>query len=151
MSKLFEQALKQVSQESKDFIDLSFDIVNQIHVILERQGKTQKDLAILLGKQESEVSKWMRGTHNFTAKSLSKIGTVLGEKVICTPEVAEKEIENHISKTYEKQISLLRTKISIIESSVNQLIDSKFLNEPLSEIQQSELQVTENNDFALAA
>ncbi len=75
MSKIFESI--QVSEDVKRFVDHSFNIVNKIHAILEKQAKTQRDLAILLGKSESEISKWMQGTHNFTLKSISKIESVL--------------------------------------------------------------------------
>ena len=66
------------------FVQDSFDIVDRIHQILVDQGKEQKDLAVALGKTESEISKWMTGTHNFTMKTLSKIAAVLGEPIILT-------------------------------------------------------------------
>lgn len=88
MSELFNSI--QVSGEVDRFVDHSFDVVNKIHSILEKQGKTQRDLAALLGKSESEVSKWMRGTHNFTLKSISKIEAVLGERIL--PFVKEYEM-----------------------------------------------------------
>ena len=46
----------------------------------------QKNLAKLLGEKESEINKWMTGTHNFTIKTLSKIESVLGESFIEVPE-----------------------------------------------------------------
>jgi transcriptional regulator with XRE-family HTH domain len=87
MSKVFDSI--EVSEEIKKFVDHSFDIVNQIHEILVDQGKTQRDLAVILNKKESEVSKWMQGTHNFTLKSITKIETALGKPIILTPRVAE--------------------------------------------------------------
>ncbi len=73
-------------------MDKSFAIVEQIDLILTRQGKTQKDLADLLGKRESEISKWMRGTHNFTQKTLAKIEAVLNEVItICPKDVKPSE------------------------------------------------------------
>ncbi len=86
MSKLFDQALQQVPNDVKSFVDNSFDIVNQIHEILRKQGRSQRDLSDLLGKKESEISKWMQGTHNFTIRSISKIEAVLDEKIITTPQ-----------------------------------------------------------------
>lgn len=86
MSKIFDYAVTQAPDEVKRFIDNSIEIANQIHFILERQGKTQRDLANLLGKKESEISKWLRGSHNFTLKSLSKIESVLNEKIITSRE-----------------------------------------------------------------
>ncbi|GEM_PF-4974526 len=44
-------------------------------------NKEQKDLARLLVKGESEISKCMTGTHNFTIKTLSKIEAILGERL----------------------------------------------------------------------
>jgi len=87
MSAIFESI--KISGEVKRFVDHSFDIVNKIYEILEKQGKTQRDLANLMGKKESEISKWMQGTHNFTLKSIAKIESVLGEKLIVSPKQDE--------------------------------------------------------------
>jgi transcriptional regulator with XRE-family HTH domain len=103
MSKIFDYAVAQVPDEVKRFVDNSLEIANEIHSILERQGKTQRDLANLLGKSESEISKWLTGTHNFTLKSVSKIEAILNEKIITTPlqsqmnflKMAEKAITFH--------------------------------------------------------
>lgn len=94
MSEIFESI--QVSDEVKRFVDHSFDIVNRIHDILENQGKTQRDLATLMGKKESEISKWMQGTHNFTLKSLAKIESVLGEKLIVAPKINEVLVKKEV-------------------------------------------------------
>ncbi|MCW4015219.1 MAG: helix-turn-helix domain-containing protein, partial [Candidatus Bathyarchaeota archaeon] len=70
---------------SKDvdiFVKQSFEIVDRIHEILTKQGKEQKDLAKALGKTESEISKWMTGTHNFTINTLAKIQAALGEPIL---------------------------------------------------------------------
>ena len=45
--------------------------------MLKEKGLKQKDLALRLGKNESEISKWMRGTHNFTIDTLVSIENVL--------------------------------------------------------------------------
>jgi transcriptional regulator with XRE-family HTH domain len=81
---LLQNRLKNISKEAKDFVNLSFEIVDRIHEILESQGKNQKELAISLGKSEAEISKWMRGTHNFTLDTICKIETALGCKILTT-------------------------------------------------------------------
>lgn len=63
------------------FIDASFDLSDRIHEILESKGLTQKDLAEMLGKKESQVSKWMTGTHNFTIKTLALLEVKLGASI----------------------------------------------------------------------
>ena len=81
-NKRLEDRRNKISTEIDVFVKQSFDIVDRIHEILVAQGIEQKDLAVLLGKSESEISKWMTGTHNFTIKTLFKIESILGEKII---------------------------------------------------------------------
>lgn len=71
-----------ISKETQATIDFSFEIVDKIHHILESKGMSQKDLAVLLGKNESEISKWMRGTHNFTISTIIKIELALDCKIL---------------------------------------------------------------------
>lgn len=71
-----------MSSEVRRRVDLSFLIVDKIHAILEQRGLRQKDLARMLDKRESEISKWMRGTHNFTIETISQIEKVLGEPIL---------------------------------------------------------------------
>lgn len=89
MSKLFDKALALVSEDVKRFVDHSINISDQIHAILSEKGISQRRFAELLGKKESEVSKWLTGTHNFTLKSIGKIEAVLNEKIIVTPQQAK--------------------------------------------------------------
>jgi len=72
-------------------IDLSFQIVDRIHEILTEKGLRQKDLARMLGKTEAEISKWMRGTHNFTIDTLISIENALGEPILEVCHTGTKE------------------------------------------------------------
>lgn len=81
-SSIIEARRATVSPEVRRRIDLSFLIVDRIHAILEEKGLKQKDLALMLGKSESEISKWMRGTHNFTIETISSIENVLGIPIL---------------------------------------------------------------------
>lgn len=85
----FEERRRSIPKEIDIFVNRSFDIVDRIHEILKLKSLSQKDLADLLDKKESEVSKWMTGTHNFTLKTLVKIEDVLGYPII---KVISKEI-----------------------------------------------------------
>jgi transcriptional regulator with XRE-family HTH domain len=52
----------------------------------------QKDLANLMGKSEAEISKWLKGTHNFNIDTILKIQTILDEdiiQVVKTPKLVE--------------------------------------------------------------
>lgn len=71
-----------VSPEVRRRVDLTLLIVDRIHSILEEKGLKQKDLASMLGKKESEISKWMRGTHNFTIDTITSIENALGTPIL---------------------------------------------------------------------
>ena len=71
-----------MNPEVRQSVALSFRIVDRIHEILEEKGLKQKDLAQRLGKSEAEISKWMRGTHNFTIDTLVSIEDALDTPIV---------------------------------------------------------------------
>ena len=79
---LIEARRQKVNPEIRHTVDLSFQIVDRIDEILKAKGLKQKDLALRLGKKESEISRWIRGTHNFTINKLIAIENALGEPII---------------------------------------------------------------------
>lgn len=81
-SKIIEERRQKVSPEVRREVNLSFEIVDRIHAILTQRGLKQKDLAQMLNKKESEISKWMRGTHNFTLETVSAIEKALGVEIL---------------------------------------------------------------------
>ena len=76
------QALADIPAEQKTQIELSFAIAERIDAVLKAKGMSQKMFAQLLGKRESEISKWLTGRHNFTMQTIAKIETALGCKLI---------------------------------------------------------------------
>lgn len=81
-SSIIETRRAKVSEDVRRRVDLSFLIVDRIHYVLEQRGLRQKDLASMLNKKESEISKWMRGTHNFTIETIAQIEKALGEPIL---------------------------------------------------------------------
>ena len=77
---------KDISSECKEQVELSVAIANRIYEILEIKGMNQKDLAQRLGKAETEVSRWLSGTHNLTLSTICKISTALGEDIVTVPQ-----------------------------------------------------------------
>lgn len=77
------------------FYELAFDVVDRVQELLEEKGLTQKDLAKMLGKSPSEVSKWLTGQHNLTLKSICAMEAVLGEPIVVA-EGKEREVEGHV-------------------------------------------------------
>ena len=79
---VFRKAFAGIPAEQKAQFELSFAIADRIDAILKAKGMSQKRFAQLLGKRESEISKWLTGRHNFTLQTIVKIETALGCKLI---------------------------------------------------------------------
>lgn len=71
----------------------NFAITEQIIVEMRSKGWKNKDLAQVLGKKESEISKWLTGSHNLTTNTIAKISVALGKDIILTPIQAEKQYQ----------------------------------------------------------
>lgn len=81
-SSIVEARRMNVNPLARKKVELSFQIVDRIHEILVAKGLKQKDLASLLGKKEAEISKWMRGTYNFTIDTLVYIEKALDAPIL---------------------------------------------------------------------
>lgn len=57
------------------------ELLSNIRSILERKGLSQRDFAVLLGKTEAEISRWMSGKVNISSQSQKKIESILGEAI----------------------------------------------------------------------
>lgn len=71
-----------LTPEIQKQVDLQVMIANRIYDLLEQKGMSQKDLAQKLGKTETEVSRWLCGTHNITMATLAKIAVALDDDII---------------------------------------------------------------------
>ena len=81
-AELFREAVANVPEEVRLETDWSFAISDKIADALEKKGMTQKMFAKQIGKTETEVSRWLSGTHNFTLRTIAKISSVLGTNII---------------------------------------------------------------------
>ena len=89
---LFEKYLERVDPEIRNEVSLNIDIANRIYDLIKKKGMTQREFAALMGKRESEVSRWLSGTRGFTTNTLAKISAVLGEPVVKVPEASEQSM-----------------------------------------------------------
>ena len=119
--------LESIRQETPAYIkrelDLSFYIVDRISEILQLKGMTQKDLADLLGKKESEISKWMTGTHNFTIRSIAKIERALNVSIFDIEK--EKQSEKEILKVNTSDFLIIPHKDQLTQKH-NTIIKRNF-------------------------
>jgi transcriptional regulator with XRE-family HTH domain len=102
-SPIIDQLLQNIPVEQMVFHDLYMDLVLRINQILKDKQIGKKELAELLGKEPSEVSKWLNGQHNFTLKTIAKLSAVFNEPII---EISKKKISKkaqipHQASTYK--------------------------------------------------
>lgn len=75
---LIEQLLNYISPEESLRIENRMLLAAKIDDALKAKGWKKKDLVKALGKKnQSEVTKWLSGTHNFTSDLLTDLGRVL--------------------------------------------------------------------------
>ena len=79
---IMDEIRASVSPEVKMQMEMSVAIANRIYDILEKRKMTQKEFARRLGKTETEVSRWLSGTHNMTLATIAKISTALNADII---------------------------------------------------------------------
>ena len=65
-------------------VDIAVQISNRVYELLEKKSMSQKDLAKKLGKTETEVSRWLSGTHNLTIATIAKLSVALEDDLIIT-------------------------------------------------------------------
>lgn len=70
------------SPEIEKLVEKNLAIAHKIHEMLKERGLKPADLARMLDKKPSEISKCLTGTHTFTTKTITKIETVLGDDII---------------------------------------------------------------------
>ena len=78
-----------LTPEIQKQVDMQVMIANRIYELLEQKGMSQKDLAQKLGKTETDVSRWLCGTHNLTMATIAKIAVALDDDII-TPTVTKR-------------------------------------------------------------
>ncbi|MBR1401712.1 MAG: helix-turn-helix transcriptional regulator [Prevotella sp.] len=81
-NKIMDEIRSSISPGMKKQMELSVAIANRIYYILEAKGMSQKEFARMIGKTETEVSRWLSGTHNMTIATICKISDALEEDII---------------------------------------------------------------------
>ncbi|MCF2875449.1 MULTISPECIES: multiprotein-bridging factor 1 family protein [unclassified Tenacibaculum] len=87
------------------FVGYTFDLSERIHFLLDQNNMDQKTLAKKLGKNESEVSKWLAGSHNFTLKTIARIEDILEAKLLEIPKEEKKLVEKEKFKMFYLPLS----------------------------------------------
>ncbi|MBR1668210.1 MAG: helix-turn-helix transcriptional regulator [Bacteroidaceae bacterium] len=84
-NRIMDEIRATITPEMKLRMEMSVSIANRIYDLLEEKHLSQKDFARMMGKTETEVSRWLSGTHNLTMSTLCKISVALGEDIVEVP------------------------------------------------------------------
>jgi hypothetical protein len=76
-SSLIDELLQEISLEEQERTNKRMLLAASIDDGIKAKGWKQKDFAKAMSKTPSEISKWLSGTHNFTADTLFDIEWVL--------------------------------------------------------------------------
>ena len=124
-SKVLGALLKTISPQEQARTEHRMLLAAKIDEGRKAKGWNQNEFAEKMGKQPSEISKWLSGTHNFTADTLWDIEEQLGIELISI-----KEKESRVIKVVEytgNAFAPARSRyVGLHESSVGQLIDIKL-------------------------
>ena len=83
---IVDRFLDSTLKETEYFVQHTLDIAAQVSSLLKSKKLSQNELSDLLGKEKSEISKWLSGNHNLTLKSISKLEAMLKKQIIFTRE-----------------------------------------------------------------
>ena len=82
---IIKEAFNSIPEESRIFIKRLDQISMRVKSILDHKEWTQKDLAEMMEKEPSEISKWLNSPHNLTLKTIAKLEAALDEPLITVP------------------------------------------------------------------
>ena len=74
-NKLMDEIRKSTPADTNKQVDLCVAIANRVFELLQERNMKQRDFAKALGKTETEVSRWLSGTHNLTLATIAKMAT----------------------------------------------------------------------------
>ncbi len=112
-SEAYLKAISEIPKDIRDDVIGSINIANEIQMALTKLNKSPADLARMMGKSESEISKWLTGLHNFTFKTVRRIENVLDTKLVMT---SSEKLE-----CYDEIIKANISKIRHLEGEINRL------------------------------
>lgn len=74
--------LGDIKPEERAEARLSFQISNRLDFLMKEKGLSKKQFAEAIGKQPSEITRWLSGEHNFTISTLALLSTFFGQPII---------------------------------------------------------------------
>ena len=94
-SELFNKRIEEIDPINDAIVESRLAIRQQVKYLLSKHSKikTQKELAKAMGKEPSEISKWLSGLHNLTHESIIRMEVALGQKILMTDLEGKKKYQ----------------------------------------------------------
>lgn len=105
----WEDMMSQIDDREYKRVSRKMEVAAFLYDTLKAKGISQKQFAKMMGKNASEVSKWLSGTHNFTIDTLTDIEGVLGVKLFHTDQPV----------LIEKPYTAMSAQLIIIENEIS--------------------------------
>ena len=112
---LFNKLLKRIPRKAKRFNRISMLIAAAINTAIRENGKSQKWLSDQLDRNESQISKWLSGNHNFTIKTIIEIESALNTEILTINYRNPKTIQN-ITSPYLLYSKSPNTSVTVVTS-----------------------------------
>lgn len=94
-SEVLDGLLTKITPEEQKMTDKRMQLAERIFNAMKAKNISKLELARKMGKQASIITKWLSGTHNFTADTLFEIGDLLGIQLINTSNKAKNPVVTH--------------------------------------------------------
>jgi transcriptional regulator with XRE-family HTH domain len=94
-SEVLDGLLTKITPEEQKMTDKRMQLAERIFNAMKAKNISKLELARKMGKQASVITKWLSGTHNFTADTLFEIGDLLGIQLINTSNEAKNPVVTH--------------------------------------------------------
>ena len=119
-SKNIELILASISQQEARRIENRMLIATKIDEAMKAKGWKKRDLMLAMEKSnQSEITRWLSGTHNFTVDTLTDLGLALNINLLNTEESHKKIVQTyHISVTVESSRKIERYQIATLNSQL---------------------------------
>lgn len=94
-SALLSGILEEISPEEQEKTDKRMLLAARIDDAIKARNLSKKQLALAMGKQPSEITKWLSGTHNFTIDTLFDLERILKTNLVQTKENRQVNVINY--------------------------------------------------------
>ena len=117
-SKVIDDLLREISPEELTRTEKRMLLAARIDEAIKAKGWKKNKFAEVIGKNPSEVTKWLSGTHNFTADTLFDIERVLNIHLL--------RLENRQETTYKTYVFSVSNRLT----DYPDIFWQKIINEP---------------------